>query len=106
MKESWGRRNGAKSRVTVYERVTEKISELLKQGVVPWQRPWALHVGPPRNGVSGRFYRGLNIFMLSHAGFDSPWWFSPKQVNDLDGHIRKGEKVSWAHFFQALASEG
>ena len=58
MKESWGRRNGAKSRVTVYERVTEKISELLKQGVVPWQRPRNAHVGPPRNGASGRFYRG------------------------------------------------
>ena len=106
MKESWGRRNGAKSRVTVYERVTEKISELLKQGVVPWQRPWNAHVGPPRNGVSGRFYRGLNIFMLSHAGFDSPWWFSPKQVNDLDSHIRKGEKVSWAHFFKPWLPKG
>ena len=38
--------------------------------------------------------------MLSHAGFESPWWFSPKQVNDLGGHITKGEKVSWAHFFK------
>ena len=44
--------------------------------------------------------------MLSHAGFESPWWFSPKQVNDLGGHIVKGEKVSWAHFPQALASKG
>ena len=87
-------------------RVTEKISELLKQGVVPWQKPWNAHVGPPRNGVSGRFYRGLNIFMLSHAGFDSPWWFSPKQVNDLDAHIRKGEKVSWAHFFKPWLPKG
>ena len=98
MKQS--NRNGANSRVTVYERVTQKITELLKQGVVPWQKPWNAHVGPPRNGVSGRYYRGLNVFMLSHAGFDSPWWFSPKQVNDLDGHIRKGEKVSWVHFFK------
>ena len=104
MKQS--NRNGANSRVTVYERVTQKITELLKQGVVPWQRPWNAHVGPPRNGVSGRYYRGLNVFMLSHAGFDSPWWFSPKQVNDLDGHIRKGEKVSWVHFFKPLASQG
>ena len=40
------------------------------------------------------------MFLLSHAGFESPWWFSPKQVNDLGGHIRKGEKVSWCHFFK------
>ena len=102
MDKNGGRRFGgnAKPKVTVYERVTERITQLLQQGKVPWQKPWNAHVGPPRNGVSGKFYRGLNVFMLSAAGFDSPWWFSPKQVNDLDGHIRKGEKVSWAHFFK------
>ena len=99
-------RNGAGNRVTVYERVTEKITELLEQGVVPWQKPWHAKVGPPRNGVSGRYYRGLNVFMLSHAGFDSPWWFSPKQVNDLGGHIRKGEKTSWVHFWKPWLPKG
>ena len=99
MKQSTKHRNGAGNRVTVYERVTQKITELLKQGVVPWQKPWDAHVGPPRNGVSGRYYRGLNVFMLSFAGFDSPWWFTPRQVNGLDGHIRKGERVSWVQFF-------
>ena len=99
-------RNGAGNRVTVYERVTEKITELLEQGVVPWQKPWHAKVGPPRNGVSGRFYRGLNVFMLSHAGFDSPWWFTPKQVNDLGGHIRKGEKTSWVHFWKPWLPKG
>ena len=93
-------RNGCKSRVTVYERVTERITELLKQGVVPWQKPWNAHVGPPRNGVSGRYYRGLNIFLLSLAGFDSPWWLTPRQVNGLDGHIRKGERVTWIFFWK------
>ena len=92
-------RNGAAKRATVYERVTEQISALLKQVVVPWQRPWQAEVGPPRNGVSGRYYRGLNVFLLSLAGFDSPWWLTPKQVNGLDGHIRRGEKVSWVHFW-------
>ena len=99
-------RNGAGNRVTVYERVTEKITELLAQGVVPWQKPWHAKVGPPRNGVSGRYYRGLNVFMLSHAGFDSPWWFTPKQVNDLGGHIRKGEKTSWVHFWKPWLPKG
>ena len=106
MKQSNGHRNGAGNRVTVYERVTEKITELLKQGVVPWQKPWQAHVGRPRNGVSGKFYRGLNIFMLSYAGFDSPFWFTPRQVNDLDGHIRKGERVSWVQFFKPWLPKG
>ena len=106
MKQSAGHRNGAGNRVTVYERVTQKITELLKQGVVPWQRPWDPHVGPPRNGVSGRYYRGLNVFMLSYAGFDSPWWFTPRQVNGLDGHIIKGERVSWVQFFKPWFPKG
>ena len=99
-------RNGAGNRATVYERVTERVMELLSQGVVPWQKPWHAKVGPPRNGVSGRFYRGLNVFMLSHAGYESPWWFSPKQVNDLGGHIMRGEKVSWVHFWKQWLPKG
>ena len=99
-------RNGAGNRVTVYERVTERVTELLQQGVVPWQKPWHAKVGPPRNGVSGKYYRGLNVFLLSHAGFESPWWFSPKQVNDLGGHIMRGEKVSWIHFFKPWLPKG
>ena len=100
MTSSSRHRNGAGNRVTVYERVTERVSELLSQGVVPWQKPWHAKVGPPRNGVSGRYYRGLNVFMLSHAGYESPWWFTPKQVNDVGGHIVRGEKVNWVHFYK------
>ena len=106
MTRSFRHRNGAGNRVTVYERVTERVTELLEQGVVPWQKPWHAKVGPPRNGVSGRFYRGLNVFMLSHAGYESPWWFTPKQVNDLGGHIIKGEKISWVHFFKPWLPKG
>jgi len=105
-KQAFKHQGGADSRVTVYERVTEKVTELLKQGVVPWHKPWNVEVGAPRNGVSGRAYRGLNVFMLSLAGFDSPWWFSPKQVNDLGGHIRRGEKVSWVHFWKLWLPRG
>ena len=106
MTKSTTHRNGAGNRVTVYERVTERVTELLREGVVPWQKPWHAKVGRPRNGVSGRHYRGLNVFMLSHAGFESPWWFSPKQVNDLGGHIMRGEKVSWVHFWKQWLPKG
>ena len=106
MTRSFRQQSGAGNRVTVYERVTERVTELLEQGVVPWQKPWHAKVGPPRNGVSGRYYRGLNVFMLSHAGYESPWWFTPKQVNDLGGHIIKGEKISWVHFFKPWLPKG
>ena len=53
----------------------------------------------PQRGVGQTITEGLNVFMLSFAGFDSPWWFTPHQVNGLDGHIRKGERVSWVQLF-------
>ena len=56
--------------------------------------------------MSGRHYRGLNVFLLSLAGFDSPWWLTPRQVNGLDGHIRKGERVSWIYFWKRWLPKG
>ena len=108
MHKNGGHRPGGSDRpkVTVYERVTERITQLLEQGTVPWQKPWNAHVGRPRNGVSGKFYRGLNVFMLSHAGFESPWWFTPLQVDALGGHILRGEHVSWVHFFKPWIPKG
>ena len=48
MDKNGGHRSGGSDgpKVTVYERVTERITQLLQQGVVPWQRPWNAHVGP------------------------------------------------------------
>ena len=48
----------------VYQLVTERIIERLEAGVVPWHKPWRSAVGMPRNLVSGREYRGVNVFVL------------------------------------------
>jgi antirestriction protein ArdC len=44
----------------VYTIVTEKIISLLEQGIVPWRRPWT-STGLPRNLVSNKPYRGVNV---------------------------------------------
>lgn len=43
-----------------YAIVTEKIINLLEQGIVPWRRPWSA-TGLPRNLVSKKHYRGINL---------------------------------------------
>jgi antirestriction protein ArdC len=48
----------------VYAIVTEKIVNLLEQGIVPWHKPWT-SIGLPRNLVSKKQYRGINTFLLS-----------------------------------------
>jgi antirestriction protein ArdC len=46
--------------MNTYEIVTERIISLLEQGVIPWRRPWSA-AGAPRNLVSKKVYRGVNV---------------------------------------------
>ena len=78
----------------VYAIITEEIIKRLEQGTVPWRRPWRTnHAGlPSANLVSGRAYRGINVFLLGSAGFENPFWLTFKQSKQLGGHVRKGER--------------
>lgn len=73
-----------------YAIVTEKIINLLEQGIVPWRRPWA-STGLARNLVSKKPYRGVNLFLLAATKYVSPLWLTMKQANELGGSVRKGE---------------
>jgi len=85
--------------MNVYEIVTEKIVKLLEQGIVPWRRPWT-STGLPRNLVSKKPYRGVNVFLLSASKYVSPFWLTMHQANELGGHIRKGEESTAIVFWK------
>jgi len=73
-----------------YAIVTEKIINLLEQGIVPWRQPWSA-TGLPRNLMSKKPYQGVNLFLLSATKYTAPFWLTMKQANELDGSVRKGE---------------
>ena len=75
---------------TVYEIITERVSAALQAGTVPWRRPWR-DTDAPRN-LEGRLYRGINVFMLLMAGYESPLWMTYNQAKEHGGTIKKGEK--------------
>ena len=75
----------------VYGIVTEKIISMLENGIVPWRRPWT-STGLPRNLVSKKPYRGVNVFLLSASKYVSPFWLTYRQANELGGHVRKDEE--------------
>lgn len=84
------------SEASVYETVTKSIIEELKRGVVPWVRPWKTGASSiPRNALSQRPYRGINILLLwaaaSAKGYASPVWLTFRQAQQLGGTVRKGE---------------
>ena len=83
----------------IYAIVTDKIVNLLEQGVVPWRRPWT-SAGLPRNLVSKKSYRGINHFLLSASKYVSPLWLTMRQANELGGHIRKGEESTAVVFWK------
>src|SRR5260370_28257324 len=83
----------------VYAIVTEKIINLLEQGLVPWRRPW---IGGelPRNVVSKKPYRGINHFLLSASKYVRPYWLTMRQANELGGHVRKSEESTIIVFWK------
>jgi antirestriction protein ArdC len=88
-----------------YERITERIVALLEQGTVPWHRPWQVKTGLPRNLVTQRPYRGINVFLLMAQGHESPHWLTFRQAIQLGGSVRKGEKACPVIFWKQFAVE-
>ena len=75
----------------IYSIVTNLITQQLEQGTVPWKRPWH-NPGVPRNLVTQRPYRGINHLLLKTANYFENEFVTFRQVQDLGGTIKKGEK--------------
>lgn len=81
-----------KEKFDAYQVVTDRIIELIENGVVPWQSPSIARVGYPLNFSTGKPYNGINVFLLGCQQFQSPYFLTFLQAKNLGGHIRKGEK--------------
>jgi antirestriction protein ArdC len=76
--------------IKVYEIITERITQELKKGVVPWRKPWRSTL--PQNLISRKEYRGINWILLNSLPFESPYFLTFKQARALGGFVRRGEK--------------
>jgi hypothetical protein len=89
--------------MNVYEIITSRILESLTSGVVPWRCPWSTEV--PRNLVSGRDYRGVNVLLLQSAGYSSPHWVTFNQARALKGCVKRGERGCPVIFWKVTEKE-
>jgi len=78
----------------VFEIVTEQILSHMDKGIIPWKKPWSTKIRLPQNLVTGKKYRGINVWLLLASSFVSPYWLTFNQAKDLGGTIKKGEKSS------------
>lgn len=90
---------------SVYDLITERIMTLLEKGTVPWRKPWKAQTGLPRNLVSRKVYRGINLWVLHAVNYESPFWLTFRQAHELGGSIRKGEKACPVVFWKQLEVE-
>jgi antirestriction protein ArdC len=77
--------------IDVYKIINDKIIEQLNNGTVPWRKPWT-EGGLPQNLISKKHYRGINMILLSMMGYEHNLFLSFKQVHDVGGSVKKGEK--------------
>ena len=77
------------TRRDAYDIITSRILSALEKGTVPWHQPWASQ--PPANLITHKAYRGVNAFVLRCAPHASPWWATYREIEELGGHVRRGE---------------
>jgi antirestriction protein ArdC len=121
------------SKIDVYQEVADAIMAKLDEGVVPWRKPFPGYgragIQLPRNYNSNRPYRGINVFLLAFAGYESPYWLTfdgaklaayeqseraegrtPKKLSKDElrklgakvGGVRKGEKSTLVVFWKRI----
>lgn len=88
----------------IYQIVTNRIIGYLEKGVVPWQQPWT-DAGPPRNLITGKPYRGINLILLNTLRYKQNCFLTFKQVQELGGKVKKGEKSELVVFFKQIEKE-
>lgn len=76
--------------LNVYEVITQRIIDSLEAGVIPWHTPWKSVA--PRNLLSKKPYRGINVFLLGASRYTSPYWMTFRQAASKGGSVRKGER--------------
>jgi antirestriction protein ArdC len=90
--------------IDVYTIVTNRIIEHLEKGVIPWQKPWT-DADLPKNLVTGKHYRGINVWLLNSLNYSQNSFLTFKQVKDLGGSLKKGEKAQEVIFWKWLEKE-
>lgn len=89
----------------VYQLITDKLISIMEQGTIPWRKTWSGSASVPRNAVSKKPYQGINNLILGVSQYDSAYWLTFKQAQEMGGHVRKGEKATPCIFYKTWQKE-
>ena len=88
----------SKSKVNLYQSVTDRIIEKLEQGVAPWRRTWSRY-GLARNYASKHIYTGINMVLMNMTEHPIPYFMTFNQIKQEGGKIRKGSKAEQVIYY-------
>jgi antirestriction protein ArdC len=96
--------------MNAYEKINTMITARLIDRInetrtLPWKKPWTSVSQMPRNLLTQKNYRGVNVFLLHALGYASPHFLSFKQVRELGGKVRKGEKSCPVVFWKIVDAD-
>jgi antirestriction protein ArdC len=99
-------KNEKTERLDVYQLITDQLIAKLEAGTIPWvhylKTNGARGYQLPKNFVSKKPYRGINVLLLGMSEFTSPYWLTFKQCSDLGGSVRRGEHGSIICFWKQI----
>lgn len=97
------RKSTPKSNADHYAAIADRIIDIMQRdGIPPWRRPWSTAARGstlPRNGLSGKPYRGINVLLTMatqiERGYHLPIWITAKQAAELGARAARarGESV-------------
>jgi antirestriction protein ArdC len=88
-----------------YTLVADRIIAKLQAGTIPWKHFASSPLAEPKNLVSKKAYRGINRLLLSGTKYNSEFWVTYKQAQDLGGNVKHGEKSEMVVFWKFLDVE-
>jgi antirestriction protein ArdC len=88
------------NKTDVYDYVTERIIARLEQGEVPWINTRTKPLLHARSATTGKVYHGVNAFLLSMTSHASAFWATYKTVQEMGGHVKKGEHSEMCVFWK------
>ena len=96
-------------KISILDRINERILQQMEQGVIPWRKPWKVLLDGTadvaRNYVTKKAYRGINTMLLTWSGDERPFFLTYKQATDLGGQVRKGAKGQFIVYYKITKKE-
>lgn len=103
--------------IDAYQMATDRICELLEQGVKPWAKPWTSAMDCGWSGIDGHPYTFLNQMLLANPERKYKSieeltedvrgeWVTYNEAKKRGGNIRKGEHGRRVIFFSMVDKKG